>query len=175
MLRQRAASAPSSSAGSAGSALFSGAAAAAAALLAGGSQNISFTFTRLGGSVVEAVEASRGAPEGGWGSALGLCSPPASGSSSNGSSSFWPLGSLSLAEALLQQGAEGGGGGGGGRGQSQLLQALRTGLHTLAHGKDYAALRKPLLINGFEVTSPADYQMCVAMREQAFSLGLREI
>lgn len=57
----------------------------------------------------------------------------------------------------------------------ELLQALRNGLHTLAHGKDYAALRKPLLINGFEVTSPADYQMCVAMREQAFSLGLREI
>jgi ABC-type phosphate/phosphonate transport system substrate-binding protein len=56
-----------------------------------------------------------------------------------------------------------------------LMQALRTGLHTLAYGKDHAALREPLLITGFQVTRRADYQMCVAMQEQAFSLGLREL
>jgi ABC-type phosphate/phosphonate transport system substrate-binding protein len=56
-----------------------------------------------------------------------------------------------------------------------MLQALRTGLHTLAQGKDYAALREPLLISGFEVTHRADYQMCVAMQERALHQGMREL
>jgi ABC-type phosphate/phosphonate transport system substrate-binding protein len=57
----------------------------------------------------------------------------------------------------------------------ELLKALRTGLHTLACDTDYADVRRPLLISGFEVTSRADYQMCIAMQEQAFSLGLRDL
>jgi len=56
-----------------------------------------------------------------------------------------------------------------------VLQALRKNLHTLAHDAGYAAVRKPLLINGFGVTTIADYQRCMAMQEQAFELGLREL
>ena len=56
-----------------------------------------------------------------------------------------------------------------------LLEAMRRGLHTLAHDAAYAALRAPLLISGFSVTRWDDYQECVAMQEQAFSLGVREL
>ena len=56
-----------------------------------------------------------------------------------------------------------------------LLDALRTGLHTLAHDAAYAELRRPLLISGFEVTDRAHYQMCVTMQEQALHHGVREL
>jgi len=56
-----------------------------------------------------------------------------------------------------------------------VLDALRTGLHTLAHDAAYAELRGPLLISGFEVTDRAHYQMCVTMQEQALHHGVREL
>ncbi|WP_342619861.1 PhnD/SsuA/transferrin family substrate-binding protein [Rhodoferax sp. GW822-FHT02A01] len=56
-----------------------------------------------------------------------------------------------------------------------VLQALRKGLHTLAHDAAYAALRKPLLISGFEVTDRSHYQMCVTMQEQALLHGVRDL
>ena len=56
-----------------------------------------------------------------------------------------------------------------------ILQAVQRGLHTLTHGEAFAALRKPLLISGFEVTQWDDYRPCTAMQELAFSLGVREL
>jgi ABC-type phosphate/phosphonate transport system substrate-binding protein len=54
-----------------------------------------------------------------------------------------------------------------------VIGALRKALHQLASGAAYAALREPLLITGFKATEAADYQRCLAMQEQAFSLGVR--
>ena len=56
-----------------------------------------------------------------------------------------------------------------------VMAALRKSLHTLAHVADYADLRKPLLITGFEVTERPDYQVCLTMQEMAFSQDVREL
>jgi ABC-type phosphate/phosphonate transport system substrate-binding protein len=56
-----------------------------------------------------------------------------------------------------------------------LMEAMRKGLHTLAHDAAYAALRAPLLISGFSVTQWDDYRTCTAMQEQAFELGIHEL
>jgi ABC-type phosphate/phosphonate transport system substrate-binding protein len=56
-----------------------------------------------------------------------------------------------------------------------VLAALRASLHTLACDPAHAALRAPLLINGFAVTTLADYQRCSAMRDQALERGLRDL
>ncbi|MCX8521785.1 MAG: PhnD/SsuA/transferrin family substrate-binding protein [Rhodoferax sp.] len=53
-----------------------------------------------------------------------------------------------------------------------VLAALRRALHTLAHDAAYAALRQPLLISGFVETTLADYQVCIAMQQQAGGLVL---
>jgi hypothetical protein len=39
----------------------------------------------------------------------------------------------------------------------------------------FAALRAPLLINGFVATTLADYQRCLDLQDQAFALGLRAL
>lgn len=56
-----------------------------------------------------------------------------------------------------------------------LLAALRTHLQALAGDAAYAALRAPLLICGFEATTPADYQVCLDMQELAYAGGLRAL
>jgi ABC-type phosphate/phosphonate transport system substrate-binding protein len=56
-----------------------------------------------------------------------------------------------------------------------VMEALRKSLHTLSHDADYAELRKPLLITGFEVTKKSDYRVCLNMQELAFSQGLRAL
>lgn len=56
-----------------------------------------------------------------------------------------------------------------------LLAALRRALHTFATDAAYAALRAPLRICGFEATTLADYQRCLAMQERAFAADLRHL
>jgi ABC-type phosphate/phosphonate transport system substrate-binding protein len=56
-----------------------------------------------------------------------------------------------------------------------VLEAMRQGLHSLAHDAAYAALRRPLLINGFVASQWGDYATCTTMQEQAFNLGVRAL
>ena len=58
---------------------------------------------------------------------------------------------------------------------STLLAALRRGLHSVAHDAAYASVRAPLLISGFVPTTLVDYQRCLDLQQQAFSLGLHEL
>lgn len=55
------------------------------------------------------------------------------------------------------------------------VAALRRGLLRMATEPGLAALRAPLLINGFEATTLADYQRCLDLQDQAFALGLRTL
>ena len=57
----------------------------------------------------------------------------------------------------------------------QALDALRRALQRITSEADYAAVRAPLRICGFEASSLADYQRCLAMQEQAFASGLRQL
>jgi ABC-type phosphate/phosphonate transport system substrate-binding protein len=56
-----------------------------------------------------------------------------------------------------------------------LLAALRRALLRVATDAGYAAVRAPLLICGFEATTPADYQRCLDMQNQAFAQGLHTL
>jgi ABC-type phosphate/phosphonate transport system substrate-binding protein len=56
-----------------------------------------------------------------------------------------------------------------------LLAALRNSLQAVATGPAYAALRAPLLVNGFVVSTLADYQVCITMQDAAYSGGLRQL
>jgi ABC-type phosphate/phosphonate transport system substrate-binding protein len=56
-----------------------------------------------------------------------------------------------------------------------LLAALRHALQAVASEPAYAAVRAPLLINGFVASTLADYQTCITMQEVAFSNGLRRL
>ena len=56
-----------------------------------------------------------------------------------------------------------------------LLAALRDSLQAVATGPAYAALRAPLLVNGFVVSTLADYQVCITMQDAAYSGGLRRL
>ena len=57
----------------------------------------------------------------------------------------------------------------------RMLAALRRALQKVATDSAYAAVRAPLHISGFEATTLADYQTCIAMQEQAFALGLQAL
>lgn len=54
-----------------------------------------------------------------------------------------------------------------------LLDALRDSLQRIASAPDYAALRAPLRICGFEAIPLSRYQRCLDMQTQAFACGLR--
>jgi len=53
-----------------------------------------------------------------------------------------------------------------------VLEALQQSLHTVATDPIYAAVRKPLLITGFEAGTLAQYQRCVEMEADALKLGV---
>jgi ABC-type phosphate/phosphonate transport system substrate-binding protein len=55
------------------------------------------------------------------------------------------------------------------------LAALRRCLLQIATDPAFEALRAPLFISGFEATTLADYQPCLAMQESAFAHGLRTL
>lgn len=56
-----------------------------------------------------------------------------------------------------------------------LLAALQKALHHIATNPDHATVRAPLLINGFAVTTLADYQRCLDMQAQALAAGLQQL
>lgn len=56
-----------------------------------------------------------------------------------------------------------------------LLAALRRALHGIATDAAHAAVRAPLRICGFEVSTLADYERCTAMQELAFASGLHTL
>jgi ABC-type phosphate/phosphonate transport system substrate-binding protein len=56
-----------------------------------------------------------------------------------------------------------------------VLEALRSGLQALATEPAAAAVRAPLLINGFVLTDRADYQLCLDWQEQAAAMGLQAL
>lgn len=56
-----------------------------------------------------------------------------------------------------------------------LLAALRRALHHIASATDFAEVRAPLRICGFEPSSLADYQRCLDMQQQAFARGLQQL
>lgn len=56
-----------------------------------------------------------------------------------------------------------------------VLQALQTALHQLAHDPEWAAVRAPLLIQGFEATPLAAYARCLEMERSAAALGVHAL
>ena len=56
-----------------------------------------------------------------------------------------------------------------------VLAALRAHLQHIASDPALAAVRAPLLITGFEVSTWADYQRCTDMQVLAYTRGVREL
>jgi ABC-type phosphate/phosphonate transport system substrate-binding protein len=55
------------------------------------------------------------------------------------------------------------------------LMALRRALQTVASDPAYAAVRAPLLVSGFLVSTLADYQTCINMQDAAVSGGMHRL
>lgn len=57
----------------------------------------------------------------------------------------------------------------------EVLQALQAALQQLAHDPAWAAVRAPLLINGFEATPLSAYARCLEMEQSAATLGVHTL